>query len=136
MIQHLYHAVQNVKVLQNCVDAGLYRLASDLIDMTHRKDTGKTEIIDNRYGSLRKALGIGKDDLPFLRAVDPDVEDFRLYRHLRAERRPLEPQSFRMLCDDITPRTQRELLSLPLTVYVEMKYISEQHKKMNHAELE
>lgn len=133
MIQHLYHAVQNVKVLQNCVDAGLYRLASDLIDMTHRKDTGKTEIIDNRYGSLRKALGIGKDDLPFLRAVDPDVEDFRLYRHLRAERRPLEPQSFRMLCDDITPRTQRELLSLPLTVYVEMKYISEQHKKMNHA---
>lgn len=132
-IQHLYHAVQNVKVLQNCIDAGLYRLASDLIDMTHRKDTEKTEIIDNRYGSLRKALGIGKDELPFLRAVDPDVEGFRLYRRLRASRRPLEPQSFRMLCDNVVPRTQRKMLSLPLTVYVEMKYISEQHKKRNHA---
>lgn len=133
MIQHLYHAVQNVKVLQNCVDAGLYRLASDLIDMTHRKDKEKAEIIDDRYGSLRKALGIGKDDLPFLRSVNPDAKEVRLYCRLRAERRPLEPQSFRMLCDDITPRTQRELLSLPLTVYAEMRYISEQHKKMNHA---
>lgn len=133
MIQHLYHAVQNVKVLQNCVDAGLYRLASDLIDMMHRKDKEKAEIIDNRYGSLRKALGIGKDDLPFLRTVNPKAADLRLYRRLRAEHRPLEPQSFRMLCDDIAPRTQKELLSLPLTVYAEMRYISEQHKKMNHA---
>ncbi len=127
-----YHAIENVKVLKNCVDAGLYRLAHDLIDMTHRNDSKKNEIIDNRFGSLRKALSIGKDDLAFLREADIEADDLLLYRTLRAQKRPLEPRTFRRFCEELSGRTQKEMLRLPMTLYIQVKYLGEQMKYTKH----
>ena len=124
---YLYHAVQNVKVLQNCVDAGLYRLAHDLIDMTHRDDKDKDKILDNRYGSLRKALQIGKDDIPFLREADPEADDLLLYRRFRREGRPIDPQTFRFFCDNLSHYVQEKMLNMPLTIAAQIKYLSAQN---------
>ena len=126
-----YHAIENVKVLKNCVDAGLYRLAHDLIDMTQRTDRKKDEIVDNRYGSLRKALGIGKDDLAFLREADLKAGGLPLYRTLRAQKRPLEPRTFRRFCEDLYHKQQEKMLELPVSIYVQIRYLE---KQMEHVE--
>ena len=125
----LYHAVENVKVLKNCVDAGLCRLAHDLIDMTRRADRKKDEIIDNRFGSLRKALGIGKDELAFLREADVEADDLLLYRTLHAQKRPLEPRTFRRFCGELYYAQQKEMLKLPLSVYTQVRYLEQQMER-------
>lgn len=70
----LYRTSLKIACLHNVVEAGLTRLARDIIIASVSFN------LESKKGALRKALDITKDDLRILQAINPDEEEFRMYR--------------------------------------------------------
>ena len=104
-VAKLLYASENVNSLMNLVNAGLYSMAHDVIDLARVSGVNIREGIKNVHyinsGALKKAFGITKDDLPYLKHVDPTLEQYDAYVKLKESGKvpaPAELKRFFQIC--------------------------------------
>lgn len=104
-VARLFYASENVNSLMNLVNAGLSNMAHDVIDLACisgadiRKELKSVHYINS--GALKKAFGITKDDLPYLKYVDPTLEQYDIYVRLKDSGKlpaPAELKHFFEIC--------------------------------------
>lgn len=88
-IQNVFYASLNVNSLMNLVNAKLINMARGVISVAdHQRHTKVEGMLDSRAGSLRKAFGITKENLPILRSINPTLEEFSAYqKYVRSGKR-------------------------------------------------
>lgn len=86
-LRKLINASVGVESLMNLVNNRLFNMARGVIGMADKTtvdvDDELKAVSYQNCGALRKAFGITKDDLPFLRAIDPTPEEFDCYVMLK-----------------------------------------------------
>ena len=80
-IQNVFYASLNVNSLMNLINAKLINMARDIIsEAPHQRSEEIKGTLDGTAGSLRKAFGITKENLPVLRYTNPDLDEFIMYQ--------------------------------------------------------
>ena len=86
-VAKLLCASENVNSLMNLVNAGLYNMASDAIDLASVSGVDLRQALKNveykNSGALKKAFCITKDDLPSLKFLDPTLDEYDTYIELK-----------------------------------------------------
>lgn len=108
-VARLLYASENVNSLMNLVNAGLYNMAHDVIDLANvsgadvRKELKSVHYINS--GALKKAFGITKDDLPYLKHLNPTLEQYDVYVKLKDSGKlpaPVELKQFFQICNNMS----------------------------------
>lgn len=101
----------------------LYHLAAGIIN--GRNMDG---VIDTTENNIKKALGIGKDDIPVLQKINPDFKTMKLYKSLKQREGKVDVQTLKWLTEVI--REDSALLYalriVPATVRKIARYLKEQ----------
>ena len=117
-VAKLLYASENVNSLMNLVNAGLHQMAHDVIDLANVSGADIKKELENVHytnsGALKKAFGITKDDLPYLKYLDPTLEQFDAYIKLKDSGKlpdQAELKRFFQICNE-TSASYRQLKML------------------------
>ena len=87
-VSGLYKSINDVEFVSNLVNNKLSNLARSIINgcSSHLNATWINSIqgFDRTKGSLRKGCGITKDELPFLKKVNPDLNEYEMLNTCRS----------------------------------------------------
>lgn len=120
-LENLIERPKEDRCILSLVQAGLYRMASDCINAY------SDERAWSESGSLRKVFRIGKDDIPVLKKLDINLEEFRLWKEVTEKERTVDPEEFGELVRMVgVSRDIKKAMKLA-TVHGILRYLKEQN---------
>lgn len=101
----------------------LYKIAAGIINGQNTDG-----VIDTAENNIKKALGIGKDDIPVLQKLNPDFRTLRLYKIIKQREGKADVQTLKWLGEML--RNEQDLARVlriaPVTVSKVVRYLKEQ----------